>query len=96
MNSVKIEIPCDTFYDYIGETLRDHLEAVVLDDANNDKVDVYVTFNDTDSLYSVARHYSYQFDGNVDYVSESLRDVLENELESHYRLGHSATVVFCY
>lgn len=69
------QVPFDTTYDYLGESVRNDLEDLLLEDALLFTVDITVRFECGKVL---TLHLDVPESTGYDYVGESLRDFIED------------------
>ena len=86
MDTLEFYVPIDCHYDFIGESIRDHLE----DTEFVGKIAIEIRWcQEFDVATDV---YEYEYTGCVDYISESLRDSLEDKLIYQHKKGLSANI----
>lgn len=89
MSTLTINIPNDAVYDYFGESLRDFLE-----DQKEDGVVHILVIYYLGEEYKYKTEYMYEYDGNVDYVSERVKESLEDSLLDAQKSGYTAKAIF--
>ncbi len=89
MSTLTIYIPNDAIYDHFGESLRNFLENQKEDGVVHILIMYYLG-----EEYKCKTEYIYEYDGNVDYVSEGVRETLEDLLLDAQKSGHTAKAMF--
>ena len=90
MNTLEFYVPVNCNYDFVGESIRNHLEDTEF--IGRIKIEIRWYRDDMNVAVDI---YEYDYTGCVDYISESLRDSLEEKLIRQYQKGLGAIIKMC-